>query len=843
MSEQVEFCTDCPLAEVVKQPVPGERADEDSSYASLMFIGEAPGREEDIKGRAFVGRAGRDVFKPALEHAQLERSDINLYNVLRCRPPNNKITSARAKEALQLCPSRYLFPDILKIKPKVLVTMGATATSVVFGRKVSIGDVRGRPIEVSIGDYTCIVLPTYHPASALRGRSPSNATYIQEDFVRAVELLDGYKTVKEKYFLLDTITEVDRFFDGLRAANVQKLTYDIEGKTYWEKGNDQKFVVDEQRDTTLGISLAWKTGRAAYLPIRHRPMFTVDIVPYWGKDQGYVMDRLKEVLEDPDIPKGGQNKKYDNQVLQVDLGIVVQGYDFDTMTASHIMNENQLSHSLAKQVEIFIPLKAGWKQQANYNDMSAMELEEIAEYCNTDADVERRLWGIHARRLGREPKLKKLYHDYVMPLQRTLQGMEYRGAPVDVAEAERVRVGLDREKRRLEIEMRKQFGRIVDVNSDKKVLFALREEGVDLDFLQEKDYHGDPVLDKNDNPIYRTDKTHLETIVDTSPLAKLVLDMRSITKLHSTYVLPILLKAIDGRIHGHYWPLTVTGRLMSSDPNLQNIPKGGSDEEKLRDVWGKRVKGIFVTADDRVFVQGDESQIEVRVFAYKAGDKELAMACAAEDVHLSTACFVKDWDYDEASRLYKLRDPKIKDGRDYSKSLTFLVLYGGSEEAAAQIFHLPVDKLKEFKEAYFERFSGADRYIKKVQRMIDKYKVVEDDFGWKRRIPYAGEKGMVGVAHRRAVNSLIQGMAARITNMALIRIDRILQEEGLVARPVLTVHDSIIVDCPEKEVDIVVEIMNAEMARKPLPKFNVPLNVDFEVGQRWSQLEEYDIAA
>lgn len=1265
-----DFCTDCPLSETATQRVCGvgpKRRPE----IPIMFVGEAPGKEEDKEGRPFVGVAGKDVFNPMLHFFKLTRKKCWIFNVLLCRPPDNKIASKEGKAAVKICPGRHLFPAIAKHKPVVIVAMGATAIKVLLNEMGVIKDKRGIPQQVTIEGHECVVIPTYHPAALIPSRNPQNKYLLYADVDRAINIATrGYKPIKERYWCLDTLKAIKAFMAFIRRKNIKLTSYDIESQL-----NDPDVGVDVHRDKVLGISFSWADGKAAYIPIRIRPVFSYSLEPFWGDNQDFVIDQLKILLENNvfKVDKGGQNKKYDNKVLYNDLGVIVRNVKFDTMLASHALDENQMSHALDEQVRIFIPEKRGWKSAVDVKDMAATPLSTIAHYCNTDADVERRLCGIHNRRLRRYPKLRKTFFNYVMPLQDTIQRMEQLGAPVDMRAVKKLSEDLDKERRKLELKMRKSFGRTVKVDSADEVLTALYDEGVDLSLLEEKDFNGNNVLDNKGRKKYKTDRNHLEVLGVESKLAQIVLDKRAVDKLKSTYVDPIMRKAIDGWIHTSFLLHgTVTGRLCidgntlletsegtfsvfdldltkhtkstilthtgqqrrivnkfykgrelmyevktntggkivctaghrfltndgwyalkelsvgskictydnkvekscsersmdyfrrtkfcktvfrrksdkrgdakrvwfitqyinlfsdvlyekiwrrvarstkeklctsyvrhtlwgtrqawgynfqkqvntvgrrwldcfsniteaeckrtlcseeyrvsrhktkgrtsrqifgfrcgafekigwfvsrllrentsilrrsyrllegiissilpfdaiglvyetpgkeifkikrdrrsptelymlvsksrrnggiygfigqqyrslssiffswksssrlcisgdkfiggnrrigasinfgyqtrpskrskgfeigipdvknfkktsgkgfargyqhhkesiitgirsvgvrdvwdievegdhsyvaagfinhnsSRDPNLLNIVRGSEDDTKYQHVWGKRVKGIYRAPKGSYVLQADQSQMEVRSFAYYAGDEELAKACTLADVHLASACMLYELDYDESVAKYKAGDKWLKDLRQAAKSVTFLVFFGGSAEAAAKLLHISVEIVEAFIDAYFDRFAGADKWIKLIHKLIDRDKIVVDAFGWMRRIPYAGQKGRVGEAHRQAVNSIIQGFSARVCLMQLIDVERRFKKEGLKARPSLAVYDSIIpMNVPKAELEDTIYIMNDVMTKKPLPDFNIPLKVDFGYGEIWSELEDFELAA
>ena len=846
-------CDNCPLADQVTQVVVGS-GPRKPHLVDLIFVGEAPGKDEDKKGIPFVGAAGTTVFDPALDEIGIPRRKATVLNVLRCRPPNNKIKHPDAVEALSICPDEFLFPEIARLKPKVVVAMGFTAIKMLTGKSRAVKEMRGTPIKCEIDGHEFIVIPTYHPAGCLPGRNPANRQRMVEDFRMGKRLATGERLIDRKYYTLDTKKKAVKFFRGIKKA--KRLVLDVEAQNH-DPNADRPNVL---KDKILGISFSWKEGRAAYLPLRIRPVMSRKLRDFWKKDQDYILELLRELCESS-IPKINQNIKYDAEILWFDYGIQIKNIKMDTLIAAHLRDENQKSHALDAQVDLYLPQFRGFKKMIKgegegYRDMAAHPLPVISEYASTDTDTTHRIARLHDRYLSRTvPEYKKLRrHD--MLLNDALTKMEIRGAEVDVSLLPQLIKDLEAEEEKLTLQMRREFGRTVNPDSKQEIIDAIREEGVDMELLHEEDFNGNVVTDARGRPKYKTDKNHLEVITDTSRVASLVLSLRTVSKLLSTYATPIYRGQVDGRIHGSYMQArTVTWRLASANPNLQNIPGGGGKKSEAQKYWGKKVKGVFIAKKGYVLLYFDFSQMEVRTLAYDSQDDALAYACDSEDVHLSTAVQVFELDYDDTLRKYLDEVEEVVDLRTAAKSVTFLVIYGGSAEAAAKMYHLPIELMKDFQTKYFEKFKKAAQWIELTQETADENKIVFSMFGRPRRIPYAGEKGLVGRAHRQAVNSPIQGAAAHITNMKIYQIMAALEREGylkpydratrsmLGSMPVLTVHDSVIVEVAEEHLHEVAILVNDIALAPPFADFNVKLKIDMEVGYRWGEFEKYKIAA
>ena len=602
-------CTECSLSKTATQEVEGTGPV--NTDTPIMLIGEVPGEDEDKRGVPFVGIAGQQVLDPILKAVGLDRRKIWIFNVLRCRPQNNNIDSPEAKDGLGICPGLFLFPAIEELRPKIIVTLGAISSNLLLGSKrgTRLADLRGRPVEKSFGEHTCYVMPSYHPASLLPGRNPANYQILLEDMHRAVSWLNGAQVViAEKYRTLKSRTMVDKFFDWMHNGEMNDFIYDVEAQVY--DANSKRPNI--YKDKILGISISWRAGHAVYLPLRTRPAFSYELESYWGEDQDYVVGRLKKALE-TNISKGGQNAKYDNMILECDLGIKVSGYSFDTMIASHLLDENRMSHALDEQVRIHIPEKSGWKGMAQKGDMASLSLDTIAQYCCLDADLELRLRDIYAERLCKYPQFEHLFYHHCIPYQRTLQRMELTGAPVDVSAVIKLKADLEAEITKAEIRMRKVFGSTVNVDSPTDVYLALKQNGVDVTALEETDDDDVPILDAKGNPKISTKKAMLGSLSQSSGLVQLIMNTRVLQKMLSTYVIPIERFQINNRIHGSFKITgTKTGRISSSEPNLQNIPRGG-ELDNISHVWGKRVKSVYCAQAGWKLIQGDFSQMDVGV--------------------------------------------------------------------------------------------------------------------------------------------------------------------------------------------------------------------------------------
>ncbi|MBN1485437.1 MAG: DNA polymerase I [Chloroflexia bacterium] len=562
----------------------------------------------------------------------------------------------------------------------------------------------------------------------------------------------------------------------------------------------------------VGLSLAIPGGQAWYVPLMHKDTEGRRLSPQL--EWPLVRERLAPLLGNPDVPKYAHNAKFDILVLS-QHGLEVRGLASDTMIAAHLLEPGSVGlkdlafRHLGVQMREIKELIGSGKSQITFDQVP---LDEATPYACADADMTCRLQQELAPRLRKEG-LQQLFADLELPLIGVLLEMERAGILVDVDMMEEMSRGLETELDRLGQNIQDMAGHEFNVNSTQQLSQVLFEElGLPL-----------TVTRRLKTGSYSTASDVLENLRDLHPIAQAMLDYRELAKLKSTYVdtLPALVNPQTGRIHtSFHQTATSTGRLSSSDPNLQNIP--------VRSEIGRRVRRAFVAAPGCLLLSADYSQVELRVLAHLAQDPGLLQAFAAgEDIHASTAATLFEVALDEVS----------PEQRRLAKAVNFGLMYGMSEFGLAQRMGIERAQAAHFIQAYFSRYPRVQQYLEQQARQGRELGYVSTLLGRRRYIPEltSSNRNVRQAAEREAVNAPIQGTAADIIKIAMLRLQRALQKRGLGSRMLLQVHDELVLEVPEDELGItqtlVTELMESAYA------LDAPLKVDVHVGSNWGVLK------
>jgi len=566
--------------------------------------------------------------------------------------------------------------------------------------------------------------------------------------------------------------------------------------------------LDYMQAEIVGVSFAVEAGKAAYLPLAH---------DYPGApeqlDREDCLARLKPLLEDPDRAKLGQNLKYDASVL-ANHGITLRGIAFDTMLESYVLDSTATRHDmdslalkyLGRSTIHFEDIAGKGAKQLTFNQVS---LEQAGPYAAEDADItlhlHRSLWP----RLEAEPSLQRVLQDLEIPLVPVLSRVERNGALLDVEQLKRQSAELGTRMLELEKEAFELAGGEFNLGSPKQLGEILFER------------LGLPVLRKTPKGAPSTAEEVLQELALDYPLPKILIEHRGLSKLKSTYTdkLPGMVNPRTGRIHTSYHQaVTATGRLSSSDPNLQNIP--------IRTTEGRRIRKAFVAADGSRIVAADYSQIELRIMAHLSGDEGLLTAFREGlDVHRATASEVFETPLDEVS----------DEQRRKAKAINFGLIYGMSAFGLARQLHLGRNEAQDYIDLYFERYPGVQEYMNKTRALAHDRGYVETLFGRRLYLPEinASNKMRVQAAERTAINAPMQGTAADIIKRAMLRVDRWLHDDAVDARVIMQVHDELVLEVAEDAVDAVCSgVCEAMSAAASL---DVPLVVDAGVGSNWDE--------
>jgi DNA polymerase I len=554
----------------------------------------------------------------------------------------------------------------------------------------------------------------------------------------------------------------------------------------------------------VGISLSVKAGEGWYVPVGHRGLGEPAQLPLET-----VRKALAPLFADEKKPKRGQNLKYDMQVLERH-GLPLANVAFDTLLAAYCLNpsRNMGLKTLSQEIlgEAMTPIEALIGTGAKQITMDMVPVAAAADYAAADAEVAFRL----ADRLAPELKekgMEELFYRVEMPLMGILSEMEKAGIAVDRDYLEGLKVRFNKDIAALERELWKLAGSEVNLNSPKQLAVLLF------------DTFKLPVVKKTKTG-YSTDEEVLQKLADKHPFPAKLVEYRELAKLRSTYV-DALLDSIDrggGRVHSRFnQTVAATGRLSSSDPNMQNIP--------IRTEQGRAIRRAFVPSKGCVFLSADYSQIDLRVLAHMSGDPALCEAFRkGEDVHAATA--------------RELFGEVTDDTRRVAKSVNFGIVYGQTPFGLSQQLGIPIAQAKEFIEKYLARYAGVGRWIEKTLDRARKDGYVTTLLQRRRYLPEikAGNPAVRGFAERTAMNTPIQGTSADIIKVAMRDAARAIEKKGWKTRMLLQVHDDLLFDVPKAELAEVAPAVKRLMeSAVPL---DVPVVADLKKGVNWAEMEK-----
>ncbi|CAB1370361.1 DNA polymerase I [Denitratisoma oestradiolicum] len=568
--------------------------------------------------------------------------------------------------------------------------------------------------------------------------------------------------------------------------------------------------LDSMQARLVGISFAVEeAGRiaAAYLPLGHSYAGAPDQLPL-----AEALEKLRPWLESNAHPKLGQHLKYDRHIF-ANHGINLRGIVEDTLLESYVL-ESDKSHDLGALASRHLGLAT-----IAYDDITGkgakrisfaqVALEQAAEYGAEDADITLRVHQHFAPQLAAEPRLERLYRDIELPAAEVLFRMERNGVLIDVFSLARQSDELGRRLLQLEQEAHALAGQPFNLASPKQLAEIL--------FTQQ----GLPVVKKTPSGTPSTDEEVLSQLAEDYPLPKLLLQHRSLNKLKGTYTdkLPQMVNPATGRVHTSFsQAVAVTGRLASSDPNLQNIP--------VRTEEGRRIRSAFIAPPGHGLVSADYSQIELRIMAHLSNDERLLQAFAqGEDVHRATA-----------AEIFGITPLEVgPDQRRAAKVINFGLIYGMSAFGLARELGLERSAAAAYMERYFARYPGVARYMEETRQAARDQGYVETVFGRRLWLPEirSSNVGRRQGAERAAINAPMQGTAADLIKLAMIAVQRWLEETALQSRLILQVHDELVLEVPDGELAQVKTALPRLMGG--VARLAVPLLVDVGAGPNWDE--------
>jgi DNA polymerase-1 len=647
-------------------------------------------------------------------------------------------------------------------------------------------------------------------------RTPQFEHLLEElEFVRMHEQLFGAAAAKTE---AGDVAVGGPPIDGYRVVDtldaLRMLAIDFESADEFAVDVETSSL-DPMRAVLAGVALSRRPGEAHYVPVRSRiDAGTASLIPE-EESPGLPLEALREALgplfRSRRPAKIGQNIKYDAIVLDR-AGMPLSGIGFDTMIASYCLDPGRKSHGLDSLALEFcghdmIPFKALFDARVRgEKDIRRVPLAKVGPYACEDADYTLRLKHVFQKLLEASQVLP-LFRDVEMPLEEVLTRMEMTGVTVDTAFLGSLSTRYTREIGELEERIYGLVGERFNINSTAK----LREVLFDKLGLKPA---------RKTKTGYSTDVDVLSGLAGQHEVPRLLLDYRQLVKLKSTYVdaLPRLVNPDTGRVHTSYnQAVTTTGRLSSSDPNLQNIP--------VRTPEGREIRRAFVSSGAGwVLLDADYSQIELRILAHLSGDRELITAFQeGADVHRRTA-----------ARIMQVAPDQVTDEmRSRAKTVNFGIVYGMGARGLAQSLDIDVDEARRFIDDYFRLYPGVKRFVEETIARAREQKAVTTLLGRTRQLPDIGSSdGRVrSFSERIAVNTPVQGTAADIIKLAMLRIDAAIREGGLRSKMILQVHDELLFDTPESEVDTMKRLVRDNM--ESAVRLRVPLRVDMGVGVNW----------
>jgi len=556
----------------------------------------------------------------------------------------------------------------------------------------------------------------------------------------------------------------------------------------------------------VGISFSPAPGEAYYIPVGHVGLGEIEQLPL-----ELVIARLKPLLEDNTLSKLTHNGKYDTTVL-AEYGIGVKNLTFDSMLAAYLLGEKSLglkTLAFSKLAIEMTPIAELIGSGAKQIPMSQVEIARAADYACADADMTGRLKALLEPELHRQG-LWQLFTEVELPLMPVLVHMERNGVALDIELLAQMSHRLGEQLLKLEAEIYNSVGHQFNINSPQQLSTVLFEE---LKLSPQR----------KTKTSYSTGASVLEELRGVHPIIEFILDYRQLSKLKSTYIdaLPSLVNPKTKRVHTSFnQTRTATGRLSSSEPNLQNIP--------VRGELGKEVRQAFIAPAGSYLLATDYSQIDLRALAHLSQDKSLLDAFRHdEDIHSTTA-----------AQVFGVKPSAVTpEMRRVAKTVNFGVIYGMSDYGLEQATGLSREEASQFIAAYFEKYPGVKKYLESTKEQARKEGHVQTILGRRRSIPEINSpnRQVREAAERMAINMPVQGTSADIIKVAMINLDREIDKRRLESKMLLQVHDELIFEVPQAELEemrrLASEIMSTAL------KLSVPLKVDIKTGKNWGEME------
>ncbi len=634
-----------------------------------------------------------------------------------------------------------------------------------------------------------------NPETAIEYFNGIEMESVAKDFfqgIKSEKKISGMESSRE-YVTIKTEAELKQMIEEIRKAGI--LSFDTE--------TDSIHPVEAN---LVGMSFSIRENSGWFLPLQSQGLFGGDY-----PDHSVSIPMVKPILEDEKIKKVGQNIKFDLLVLKR-AKIELRGIYFDTMIASYLLNPAERRHNMDDLAEKYLNYKTiTYKELTgtgkNAIPLSEVPLERLAEYATEDADITFRLYKLFKPMLEKE-NLTTLFETIEMPLLSVLADMEYAGVKIDTAHFEKMKKTIVERVKEVEKQIYSLAGQEFNINSTKELSSIL------FDKLQLK-------TARKTKTGFSTDIQVLETLKGSHEIIDYLIDYRTLSKLHSTYIdsLPKMINRYTGRIHTSYnQTIAATGRLSSTDPNLQNIP--------IRDEFGGQIRKGFVPEKGFLLMSADYSQIELRLAAHYSNDANMISAFRDKiDIHSMTA-----------SSVFGVSIPDITpDMRRQAKIINFATIYGVSPYGLSQQAEISMKEAAEFIKIYFQTYPGFRNYIDTTIEFAKEHGYVQTLMGRKRPVPeitsetHFRREG----AERIAINTPLQGTSADMIKIAMINIAKEMTDKKLRSRMIMQVHDELVFEVHEDEKELMEDMIRDKMENAL--KLNVPVIVEIGIGQNWDE--------
>lgn len=811
------ICKRCELRSACKTNMLGGNG---SDHPIVLFVGEAPGKNEDEQGQAFVGRAGL-FLRDMIADANAEDWPVRFTNAVRCRPVGNATPTSKI---IQKC-RPFLRAEIIRTKPKIIVPLGATALESCLG-ETKIMKLRGRKF-VRDG---IIYFPTLHPARVLRN--------LREE-------QEGTNQQSEKDIFIDDLLKIfDPSILEVKKANVKVVTakqafeylkdfnafaMDIEASSLDPYADNAKVVCisfSAEDDEAIVVWIPETDGSPAQNGLRSDCL-------YW-------LQRIFRLKAQVII----QNGKYDATYLKVVLGIQVDNWEWDTMLMSYALDE-RAEHGLKAMTSRHLPGYAGYEEELLKDLKTRKKIKTIAgqevlamdeaepqiltQYNGTDSVVAFQLWKKYRRDLHEDGSMA-YYENILHPITQTLMRIQNDGCKIDVEEADRLAERIQGSLAIAEADLLKHPTMIcflkerlgINWNSPKQVAELL----FGFEGLEATEFTKGTKNTENKQPMTRA-KSLLKLDND---LANLVVQRSKLSKLATTYsgeAVRAWVRA-DGFVHAEFDIDTVTGRLSCSNPNLQNIPKKSTSREF-------NIKNLFISRfDGGMLGIADYKQIELRIFAVLAHSKPfLDIFHAGGDPHGMVATKLFGVTKETCS------ENEWESKRGTAKNINFGLIYGETEFGLAQNYGGTEKQWKGYLDEFYRAYPEITTFKEKIKAEMRRYKMVESPFGARRHFPDypTGNRTYDDFIVRRGVNHPIQNSASVINCIAAMRIQKAFDERNWKSKVISLVHDSILFDLFPAEVETACTLIEHIMVHHNLEWVTIPTPIDFALGETWGTAE------